>query len=197
MAGRPTKYLLPHGREGLTAGTYEQRLGALQTLGLRLTEQTAKPALVTLGTTVTTFYTQATAMRDFQGNRKAALDAGRVDLEAMRKLASGTLFAMVGTGMILWRTTPEMVDTLFDVNLLRNPAQTIPAPPADTAWDPATRARARASRGRSRAGRRSRPMAGGGDQIPLSQETLPDPFSRQLARAGYRRLAEVLKKILP
>ena len=139
MAGRPTKYLLPHGREGLTAGTYEQRLGALQTLDLRLTEQTAKPALVTLGTTVTTFYTQATAMRDFQGNRKAALDAGRVDLEAMRKLASGTLFAMVGTGMILWRTTPEMVDTLFDVNLLRNPAQTIPAPPADTAWDPATR----------------------------------------------------------
>ena len=139
IGGTIYQYLLPHGREGLTVGTYEQRLGAIQTLGIRLAEQTAKPVLVTLGGTVTTFYTQATALRDFQGNRKAALDAGRVDLEAVRKLAAGTLFAMAGAGMSLWRTTPEMVDTLFDVNLLRNPAQIIPAPPADTAWSPATR----------------------------------------------------------
>ena len=88
---------------------------------------------------MTTFYTQADALRDFQGNRKTALDAGRMDLEAMRKIAAATLYAMVGAGMGVWSATPEMVDTLFDVNLLRDPAQAIPAAPADTTWVPATR----------------------------------------------------------
>ena len=139
FGGTTYLYLLPHGRETLTVGTYDQRLDALRAFGLRLAEQTAKPALVALGTTVTTFYNQAQALRDFQANRKTALDNARVDLEAVRLLLAAALYAMTGAGMGVWSATPEMVDTLFDVNLLRNPAQTVPGAPLDTTWAPAIR----------------------------------------------------------
>ena len=134
FGGATYLYLLPHGRETLTLGSYEQRLDAIRDFGLRLAQQTAKPVLVALGTTVTTFYNQAHALRDFQATRKTALDNARVDQEAMRLLLAAGLYKMVGDGIGVWSATPLMVDTLFDVNMLRNPAQTIPAPPADTAW---------------------------------------------------------------
>jgi hypothetical protein len=55
------------------------------------------------------------------------------------RLTAAALYAMVALGMQVWRDTPERVDELFDVNLLRRPAQSAPAAPADTAYDPATR----------------------------------------------------------
>ena len=131
--------LLPNGRETLTAGTYHQRLEALKDFGTRLAAQTAKPVLVTLGTTVTAFYTDAKALRDFQSNRKTALDNGRVDLEAMRVLISEDIYSMIGYGIVVFKKTPLLVDTLWDVEMLRNPAQFVPAAPADTVWTPATR----------------------------------------------------------
>ena len=131
--------LLPNGRETLTAGTYDQQLDAIRDLGIRLSLQTTKPVLTALGTTVTAFYTTLDGLRDAQVTLKTAVAAARVDLEGVRKLAARALFSMAGIGMSLWSATPAMVDTLFDVNLLRNPAQTIPGPPLDTTWTPATR----------------------------------------------------------
>ena len=131
--------LLPDGRETLTAGTYVQRLQALKTFGERLAAQTTLPALVTLGTTVTAFYTDAKARRDFQSNRKTALDNGRVDLEAMRMQMSEDVFGTLGFGMFFYRRTPLLVDTLWDVEMLRNPAQFVPAAAADILWVPGTR----------------------------------------------------------
>ena len=131
--------LLPNGRETLTAGTYHQRLEALKDLGTRLAAQVAKPALVTLGGTVTDFYDEAKALRDFQTARKTALDNGRIDLEAMRKLLAAEIYAMIGIGMGVWKSQPALLDSLFDVEMLRNPAQFIPAAPADTVWTPGTR----------------------------------------------------------
>lgn len=46
---------------------------------------------------------------------------------------------MVGVGMCVWRATPLMVDTLFDIGLLRGPIQMIPAAPANTTWTPGTK----------------------------------------------------------
>ena len=139
FGGATYLYLLPHGRETLTLGSYEQRLDAIRDFGLRLAEQTAKPVLVALGATVTTFYNQAHALRDFQATRKTALDNARTDQEAVRLLLAAGLYKMVGDGIGIWSATPLKVDSLFDVNMLRNPAQTIPAPPADTVWTPGTR----------------------------------------------------------
>ena len=131
--------LLPDGRNTLTAGTIEQQLDAGRDFGVRLTAQVSKPTLVSLGSIVTTFYNAARALRTTQINAKAAIEAALVTLEALRLQAAAALYAMVGTGMSLWSATPERVDTLFDVSLLRGPVQDIPAAPADTTWTPSTR----------------------------------------------------------
>lgn len=45
------------------------------------------------------------------------------------------LYAMIGCAMIFWKSSPELVDTLFDVNLMWSTPQVVPG----AAWNPATR----------------------------------------------------------
>lgn len=137
--GPTYQLLLPNGRETLTAGTLEAQVDAGRDFGTRLSNQATKPTLVSLGATVTTFYTATRNLRTAQTNAKAAVDASIAALEPLRVQAAAALFAMVGTGMSLWSATPDRVDTLFDVNLLRGPIQDVPAAPADTFWTPVTR----------------------------------------------------------
>ena len=131
--------LLPNGRETLTGGTKEQQLDAGRDFGTRLTAQVSKPTLVSLGTVVSTFFTAARALRTAQLAAKTALDNARAAQEPLRVSAANALYALVGQGMVTFAATPLMVDTLFDVNLLRSTTQTVPAAPADTTWTPATR----------------------------------------------------------
>lgn len=131
--------LLPQGRETLTRGTREEQLDALRDFAGRLAAQTTKPALVTLGATVSAFHSAADALRTAQTNAKAALETARQAQEANRSAAAAALYALVGQGMVTWSADPSRVDTLFDVNILRNPPADPPAAPADTTWDPATR----------------------------------------------------------
>ncbi len=131
--------LLPQGRETLTSGSLEERIDAGRDLGVRLAAQVAKPALVTLGATVTTFYTEARAFRTSQKTAMTTLATRRTEQEVLRKACAAALLNMVGMGLQVWREDPAMVDTLFDVNLLRGGAQTVPDAPTDTVWTPATR----------------------------------------------------------
>ncbi len=131
--------LLPQGRATVTAGTYQQRLDALRDLGLRLAAQAGKPTLIALGTTVTSFFNQASAKRDFQNNRKSAVENGRIDMEAVRRLLCKKFYKMIGVAMDVFEDTPLLVDSVWDVNILRNPAQSVPTAPADIFWDPITR----------------------------------------------------------
>jgi hypothetical protein len=131
--------LLPQGRETLTRGTREEQLDAVRDFGTRLAAQTTKPTLVTLGATVAAFHADANGLRIAQTNAKAALETARQAQEAIRVDAAGILYALIGQGMVSWRDDPSRVDTLWDVNILRNPAQTPPEAPADTTWTPATR----------------------------------------------------------
>ena len=59
--------------------------------------------------------------------------------EGVRKLCAAALYGMVGLGIWVFRATPALVDTLFDVSILRQPAQTIPAVGGLPIWNPATR----------------------------------------------------------
>lgn len=131
--------LLPQGRETLTAGTYDARLDAGRDFGIRLAAQTTKPVLVALGATVTTFYDAARALRTTQTSAKTELDNARADQEPLRKNAAAALINMIGVGLQVWKATPELVDTLFDVSLLRGNTQAFPDAPADTTWTPAER----------------------------------------------------------
>lgn len=138
--GGPTyMLLLPNGRETLTAGTLDAKLDALRDFGTRLSAQAAKPALVTLGTAVTAFYTAALALRTAQTTAKTNLDTARAAQEPRRLTAAAALYALIGQGMVVWSTNPALVDTLWDVNILRNAPQIVPTPPLNTTWTPATR----------------------------------------------------------
>lgn len=131
--------LLPHGRETLTAGTYDARLDAGRDFGVRLSQQTGKQVLIDLGVVVTAFYTSARNLRNAQNTAKSVLEDARRDQEPLRLAAAAALFNMVGVGMSVWRETPLLVDTLFDVGLLRGSVQEVPAAPADTTWTPGTK----------------------------------------------------------
>ena len=131
--------LLPNGRETLTTGTLEAQIDAGRDFGTRLTAQVLKPTLVGLGATVTTFYNATRALRTAQTNAKSTIEAALAAMEPLRVQAAAALFGMVGTGMSLWSATPDRVDTLFDVNLLRGTVQDVPSAPADTNWTPANR----------------------------------------------------------
>ena len=131
--------LLPQGRETLTDGTREEQLDALRDFGIRLAAQAAKPVLVTLGATVTTFATAARTLRTAQTNAKGALDNARLAQEPIRISAANAIYALIGQGMVTWSATPARVDTLWDVNILRNAPQQIPAAPTDTTGTAATR----------------------------------------------------------
>ena len=131
--------LLPRGRETLTAGTWEVRLDALRDFGLRLTAQVAKPILVTLGGTVTTFANAARALRTAQLTAKGTLDTVRLAQEPRRIAAAAVLYSLIGQGMVTFNSNSLQVDTLWNVDLLRNPPASVPAAPADTTWTPATR----------------------------------------------------------
>lgn len=131
--------LLPNGRETLTTGSIETQLDEGRDFGVRLSAQASKPTLVSLGTIVTTFYTTARALRTAQTTAKSAIENALMALEPLRVQAAAVLYSMVGVGMSLWGTTPLRVDTLFDVNILRNAPQVVPGAPADTLWTPANR----------------------------------------------------------
>ena len=132
-------YLLPRGRETVTGGTLDERLDALDGLSSRLAEQTTVPALVTLAATVGTFATAARALRTLQTQAKSEVETTRATLETTRVACAILLYKLVACAMQFWGDTPELVDTIFDVNILRRPAQEIPDAPADTLWTPGTR----------------------------------------------------------
>ena len=131
--------LLPAGRDTITNGTREEQLDAIRDFGLRLTAQVAKPVLVTLGTAVATFSTAARALRTTQTNAKSALETARLAQEPRRIAAAAALYALIGQGMVSWSANPPQVDTLWDVNILRNAPQQVPDAPVDTTWVPGTR----------------------------------------------------------
>jgi len=131
--------LLPRGRETLTAGTREEQLDALRDFGIRLAAQAAKPVLLTLGADVTAFGTAARALRNAQTNAKGTLETARIAQEPLRISAAGALYALIGQGMVTWSSSPDRVDTLWDVNILRNAPQQVPEAPADTVWTAETR----------------------------------------------------------
>lgn len=121
--------LLPQSRETLTAGTFDARLDAGRDFGVRLSQQTTKQPLVDLGVVVTAFYTAARTLRNAQNTAKSQLEDARMDQEPLRLAAAAALYNMVGVGMSVWRETPLLVDTLFNVSLLRGPVLEIPAAP--------------------------------------------------------------------
>lgn len=138
--GGPTyTYLLPHGRETLTAGSILARCEALNAFGAALVEQVGKPTLVALAGTVSLFTNDVIALRHAQLARKAALGNARQAIEAMRVTVCKQMYATCGLAMQVWKETPERIETLWNTGLLRSTNQAIPAAPALPVWVPGAR----------------------------------------------------------
>ena len=133
------RQLLPNGRETLTAGTYDARLDAGRDFAIRLRRQTGKATLIALGETVGEFYTDARALRTTRNIAKTGLEDARLNQEPLRLACAAARLNMVGVGLQVWKDTPELVDSLFDVALLRGVTQAIPTASTTTTWTPATR----------------------------------------------------------
>ena len=70
---------------------------------MRLLAQATKPALVTLGGTVSAFAIAARGLRSTQLTAKTAVETARATQETLRFNAVAELYSMVGVGMGVFR----------------------------------------------------------------------------------------------
>ena len=139
--GTVYQFLLPHGREGLTTGSYQERIDAIEGLATRLAQQVTKPALVALGTQVGTFRTALNGLWNGQNTASNLHTTARTNIETLRVTASRQLFRNTGSAMMVWNTEINLprIEALFDLSLVRGDTQPLPAAPAATVWTPGTR----------------------------------------------------------
>lgn len=133
--------LLPDGRETLTAGNYQQRLDALQAFGARLLNQATKPTLVSLGTTVTTFWSALNTLRTAQLGKIAAHDTAQTALENLRVSFAWQMFRTAGVAMSIWNTEANAprVQGLWDLGLIQEAGDARPEVPGLPVWVPGQR----------------------------------------------------------
>ena len=133
--------LLPHGRETLTAGTNAEQVEALQGFVTRLKEQTAKPALVTLGGVVETFYLALNGLYTAQQAKIVAYANARKDLATLRLLVARQCFRTTGISIFTWcdEANNFRIETLWDLSLIRDDSPEKPAQATLPTWAPATR----------------------------------------------------------
>jgi hypothetical protein len=127
--------LLPSGRGTLTSGSLTEQVDSLERFAMGLEALGDKPKLAALGSTVAAFHSQVVGLREAQLDAKSKIETAYTAQETLRKQLAAAMYGVVGQGMAVWSETPERVDDLFDVNILRHPPQAVPAAPADTKWD--------------------------------------------------------------
>lgn len=139
--GTVYQLLLPHGRETLTVGTYQQRIDAIEGLATRLAQQVSKPTLVSLGITVLAFRNALNTLWNAQNAAENAHTAARAAIETLRVTASRQLFRNTGAAMMVWNSEINLpkIEALFDMALVRGDTQALPEAPIDTTWVPGTR----------------------------------------------------------
>ena len=129
--GTTYTYLLPHGRETLTAGKQDERVRALKDFATRLEEQTGKAGLIALSVTVLAFHAAAETLADTREEKQNILDDARDALEALRVEVAWQLFANTGIAMTVWNNPNDTfkIGELFDLALIRSEAPPLPAAP--------------------------------------------------------------------
>ena len=133
--------LLPHGRETLTGGSNAERIEALEGFVTRLLAQAAKPALVTLGGVVNTFYQALKTLHVAQQDRINEYTAARTELATLNARVAKQMFRNTGQAMMVWCDEEDnfRIEGLFDMALIRDEAPALPAQPTLPTWVPGTR----------------------------------------------------------
>lgn len=133
--------LLPHGRETLTGGSNAERIEALEGFVTRLSNQTAKPALVTLSGVVDIFYQALKTLYTAQQSRINEYTAARTELSTLKAMVARQMFRNTGQAIMIWcdEANNFRIEGLFDMALIREEAPALPAQPTLPVWVPGTR----------------------------------------------------------
>jgi hypothetical protein len=107
--------LLPNGRAPFQNGTYEQRVAAVEGLGLRLA---AYPALAGLKTIVDVFATDLRNIRLVQQQKEQLADTASTNLEQQRVLLAVMFYGVLGFLMYKFRAEITRVTDFIDFSLL-------------------------------------------------------------------------------
>ena len=110
----------PNKRAPFQKGTYEQRISAILTLSEVLATFTTQPLLVTLSTTVLTFYNTIEAVRILQTGGEIGITSKSAGVEADRKACATAMYGNLGLIMHILRETPTEIEQFWDMSLLRN-----------------------------------------------------------------------------
>lgn len=114
--------LLPRGRAPFNSGGRDAIVRAVKDLGELLSEQTTKPALVTLGGEVTAFHDQLDEARTTQQGMEGDTDTEAAAIETARKAIATALFGNLGMLMFVYQDAPTTVTGFFDLDTLRQAA---------------------------------------------------------------------------
>lgn len=120
--------LLPQGRAPFSEGSYDEIINEVKNLGVRLSAQVAKPALVTLGGEVTGFYNQLNAARTQQQGQEGDTDMDASEIEVARVDIARALYGNCGALMNIYQETPERITAFFDLDTLRESSPEAPPP---------------------------------------------------------------------
>lgn len=107
--------LLPNGRAPFQNGTYEQRVAAVEGLGLRLA---AYPALAALKTAVDVFATDLRNIRLLQQQKEQLADTASTNLEQQRMLLAVIFYGVLGFLMFKFRAEITRITDFIDFSLL-------------------------------------------------------------------------------
>ncbi len=112
--------IFPNKRAPFQTGTYEQRISAVKTLGDLLATFTTQPLLVSLSTTVLTFYNTIEAVRLLQTGNEIGITEKSTFLEINRRECAIGMYGNLGQIMYLMRELPTEIEQFWDMSLLRN-----------------------------------------------------------------------------
>jgi hypothetical protein len=114
------KAIFPNGRAPFNSGEKDERIEALETLGIALTPHAT---LATVKTEVDTFYLQLEQARDAQLSAKG-LNKGLADVVNLKRInAMEMQYANLGFLINKFYTTPELIEIFFELEQLRESPQ--------------------------------------------------------------------------
>jgi hypothetical protein len=109
--------LLPEKRAPFQTGGKDQRINAVEALGLRLANY---PALAATQADVDAFRAQLVDARDTQQQKEQLIEQGSDDLEAARIELATMMYGNLGILMDKYRNTPDYINNFWEVSLMQN-----------------------------------------------------------------------------
>lgn len=117
LPGTPQyKAIFNHGRTALRTGSYDYRIGILESMAKVLKDY---PALAALQTEVENYHKSLVALRGLKNQRDLDVAHASDNLEIARKNVSDIMFANLGFLMNKHYLNPSLVEKYFDLSLLR------------------------------------------------------------------------------